>query len=206
MDVTQHEGGRQDGSGQQLGYWRVADGVTVPVPYAEAVAAWRAAAYPLLVEVAGSYRAVITYGELGRAVQDASGIRTRALLQNWIGRVLGGGVVEAHRRGDPPLTSLVVHADDGMVGEGYREVLQVAGLPAAAGEHDREVHAAGSRLACYRKYCASLPAGGGSPALAPRYQDVVSRRRAAAAAERKAPVCPTCSIELPSAGICDTCG
>ncbi|GAA2749950.1 hypothetical protein [Kitasatospora cinereorecta] len=52
------------------------------VGYAEALAAWRAAAYPLLVQVAGRYRAVITYGQLGEAVQEASGIRTRSLLQN----------------------------------------------------------------------------------------------------------------------------
>ncbi|GAA2749948.1 hypothetical protein [Kitasatospora cinereorecta] len=112
---------------------------------------------------------------------------------------------EAHRRNDPPLTALVVHSDDGMVGEGYSEVLKVAGLPAAADAHDREVHAASSRHACYRKYSTSLPADGGSPALAPRYQETVARRRAAAAAVRPAPVCPTCRFQPPATGTCDNC-
>ncbi|MFG2825306.1 hypothetical protein ACGFX4_38495 [Kitasatospora sp. NPDC048365] len=181
-------------------------GAEVAVDFTQAVAAWSAAAYPLLVQVAGTYHAVITYGRLGEAVQDVSGIRTRLLLQNWIGRVLNGVLNEAHRRDDPPLTSLVVRVDDGMVGEGYSEVLRVAGLPAAADAHDREVHAATSRLACYRKYCASLPTDGGQPALAPRYREAISRRRAATTADRPAPVCPTCHVQLPATGICDNCG
>ncbi|MFG2692169.1 hypothetical protein [Kitasatospora sp. NPDC048407] len=195
----------RQGGEQRLGYWRVENGSAVAVGYAEALAAWRAAAYPVLVQVAGRYRAVITYRELGEAVQEASGVRTRALLHNWIGRVLGGVVHEAHRREDPPLTALVVHSTDGMVGEGYNEVLQVAGLPAAADAHDREVHAATSRLACYRAYCTALPADGGSPALAPRYQDTVARRRTAAALRDPVPVCPSCHVQLPATGICDNC-
>ncbi|MFC8617814.1 hypothetical protein ACFT9M_15565 [Micromonospora purpureochromogenes] len=46
---------------------------------------WAPHAYDLLVEVAGRYHAVITYGEVGKEVQDRSGVRTSALLQNWAG-------------------------------------------------------------------------------------------------------------------------
>jgi CubicO group peptidase (beta-lactamase class C family) len=195
----------QQNTQQRHGYWREDNDAPVAVSYAEALAAWSRAAYPILVGVAGHYHAVITYGELGRAVQEASGVHTRALLQNWIGRVLGPVVHAAHHRGDPPLTALVVHTDDGMVGEGYKEVLQVAGLPPAADEHGRELHAANSRLACYRAFCTSMPADGGKPALAPRYQDTITRRHAAAAAQKQAPICPTCRVQLPATGLCDNC-
>ncbi|MFC9324062.1 hypothetical protein [Kitasatospora sp. NPDC057015] len=190
---------------QNYGYWRVTDGSTVAVARADALTSWTEAAYPVLVGVAGSYRAVITYGELAAEVQAASGVRTKALQHNWIGRVLGGVVHEAHRRGDPPLTALVVHAQDGMVGEGYKEVLEVAGEPPAGDELARELHAARARLACYREFCQSLPADGGTAALAPRYESTVARRRAAAAAEKPAAVCPGCSLQLPATGACDFC-
>jgi len=190
---------------QPYSYWRVVDGSAVEVGYADALVAWTGAAYPVLVRVAGGYHAVITYGELAEEVQEASGVRTRALLHNWIGRVLSGVVHEAHRRDDPPLTALVVRTDDGMVGEGYKEVLAIAGEPPLAGEIDRENHAAEARLACYRRFCASLPSDGGRRALAPRYRDTIARRNAAAAAEQKAAICPACFVELPATGICDTC-
>jgi hypothetical protein len=177
----------------------------VEVDHPEALAAWTTTAYPVLMDVARTYHAVITYGELAKAIQEGSGVHTRTLLHNWIGRVLGGIVREAHRIGDPPLTALVVHAVDGMVGEGYREVLQVADLPPASDELDRENHAAQARLECYRKFCTTLPAGGGTAALAPRYQTTIARRRAATTVERPSPLCPGCYVQLPITGICDNC-
>lgn len=184
------------------GYWRETDGSAVAA--LEAHQLWAREAYPQLIGVAGTYHAVITYKELGEAVQKASGVRTSALLQNWIGAVLGRVVREAHRRGDPPLTALVVRTDDGMVGEGYREVLEAAGEPALAEAIDRENHAATARLECYRHFGAALPPDGGVPALAPRLQAAIARRRSREP-EVPAPVCPSCFVQLPATRVCDSC-
>ncbi|MFD3803086.1 hypothetical protein ACFWSF_27350 [Streptomyces sp. NPDC058611] len=164
---------------------------------------WAEEAYAVLVGVAGTYRAVVTYKELGAEIQQRSGIRTDALLHNWIGSVLGKVVREAHGRGDPPLTALVVRSADGMVGEGYREVLELDGQPAVTGIREREQHAAEARLACYRRFGATLPPDGGVPALTPKYQAAVDRERA-----RTAPppaVCTGCFVQLPVTGVCDSC-
>lgn len=185
----------------QHGYWRVSDGT--PVTAAEARETWAREAYPLLVGVARTYHAVITYKELAEKIQESTGIRTRTLLHNWIGTVLSKVVREAHRRGDPQLTALVVHTDDGMVGEGYKEVLEVAGEPPADSVPEREQHAARARLECYRRFGAVLPADGGVPALAPLYQAAVERRRARQ--ERPPRFCPSCFTQLPSTGACDSC-
>ena len=194
---------------QQRGYWRDSDGSPVAVSQAHIV--WTRAAYPALVEVARRYHAVITYAELAEAVQQASGVRTSINHRHWIGKVLALVVREAHRRGDPPLTSLVVHAADGMVGTGYQDVLAVAGQPPIPDEMDREQHAAAARLACYRHFGADLPADGGIPALAPRLKTAATRRStttttAAAPAPRPPAICPTCFLELPATRVCDSCG
>ncbi|MEU7335750.1 hypothetical protein [Streptomyces sp. NPDC007074] len=165
---------------------------------------WAEEAYSVLVGVARSYHAVITYKELGERVQERSGIRTKALLHNWIGSVLGKVVREAHRRGDPPLTALVVHTDDGMVGMGYKEVLEIAGQPPVHEALEREQHAAEARLDCYRSFGAALPPGGGIPALSPKYQAAIERRRVRST--EPPPVCTTCFVQLPATGVCDSCG
>lgn len=166
--------------------------------------AWASEAYAVLVDVARTYHAVITYKELAEEIQHRTGVRTKALLHNWIGSVLGRVVREAHRRGDPPLTALVVRTDDGMVGDGYKEVLEVAGEPPVEDVSEREQHAAGARLDCYRRFGATLPPGGGVPALAPRYQAAIDRRRART--EKPARVCGSCFVQLPATGVCDSCG
>ncbi|WP_446214728.1 hypothetical protein [Micromonospora sp. IBSANI012] len=186
---------------EQRGYWRE-DGE--PISAREAWDIWARHAYPLLIDVARTYHATITYGELRDRLFAASGIRTSALLQNWIGEVLNRVIREARRRGDPPLSALVVRLEDGMVGGGYEEVLRVTGEAAPENEMAREEHAAVSRLACYRQFGAALPAGGGVPALAPRLQVVVQRRRAQAPQPPR-PVCPTCFVQLPMSGPCDSC-
>ncbi|MFD7700331.1 hypothetical protein [Streptomyces caelestis] len=170
----------------------------------EAREAWGAEAYSILVGVAQTYHAVITYKELAEEIQSRTGISTKMLLHNWIGPVLGRVVREAHRRGDPPLTALVVHTDDGKVGSGYKEVLAVAGEALVEDELEREHHAAEARLACYRRFGAILPPDGGVPALAPRLQASIERRRERA--DRPPRVCERCFVQLPSTGICDSCG
>ncbi|MCT9011101.1 hypothetical protein [Streptomyces rhizosphaerihabitans] len=170
----------------------------------EAREAWAGEAYEVLMGVAGTYHAVITYKELAEEIQHRTGVRTKALLHNWIGSVLGRVVREARRRGDPPLIALVVRSSDGMVGDGYKEVLEVAGEPPVEGVLEREQHAAGARLACYRHFGATLPLDGGVPALAPRYQAAIERRRASI--EKPPQVCGRCFVELPTTGVCDSCG
>lgn len=85
---------------------------------------WAQEAYSVLLGVARSYHAVITYKELGTEVQERSGIHTRAPLQYWIGSVLGKVVHEARRRGDPLLTALVVHSDEGWWARATRKFLR----------------------------------------------------------------------------------
>lgn len=187
----------------QRGYWRSSDGSLVTGREAHEI--WAREVYPLLADVASTYHAVITYKELGERAQEASGVRTSVLLHNWIGAVLGRVVREAHRCGDPPLTALVVHSDDGMVGDGYKEVLEVAGEPPAEDALERENHAAAARLACYRRFGAALPPGGGAPALAPRLQETIARRRSRSGGTPPR-MCPTCFIQLPATGVCDACG
>ena len=112
------------------GTYRVSDGSRVE--FAAALAAWTAAAaVPLLERVARTYHARISYKDLGEEVQQATGIRTRVLLMNWIGQVLGGVSRISHRRGQPMLSALCVHSD-GTVGEGYGQaILENYGGPAA---------------------------------------------------------------------------
>ncbi|WP_346533419.1 hypothetical protein [Micromonospora sp. DPT] len=183
------------------GYWRDSGDA---VGAEEAWNIWAPHAYDLLMEVAGRYQEVITYGEVGKEVQDRSGVRTSALLQNWIGAVLGRVVHRAHRQAHPPLTALVVHKDDGKVGVGYAEVLQMAGQPPVEDEMERERHAASARLDCYRYFHASgLPADGGKPALAPRLEQAVRRQHSTVPQPR--PTCGRCGIQLPVSGACDYC-
>ncbi|MFD7276674.1 hypothetical protein ACFV80_06365 [Streptomyces sp. NPDC059862] len=166
--------------------------------------AWAREAYSVLVDVAKTYHAVITYKELAEEIQSRTGIRTKTLLHNWIGPVLAKVVRETHRRGDPHLTALVVHTDDGKVGSGYQDVLAVAGEPPVEDELERERHAAQARLDCYRRFGATLPPGGGEPALTPRLQATVDRRRDRA--EKPVKLCDRCFVQLPTTGVCDSCG
>ena len=170
---------------------------TSAVPYAVAVEAWSQAALPVLLHTARVYNGVITYKELGEAVQQHTGIRTRVLLMNWIGQVLESVAAECHRRGELQLTALCVH-QDGTVGAGYAGAVgrYGGGVP-----DDPEVHAAEVRLACYRKYASDVPSDGGRAQLT---RQEAARRRAAAPPP-PVQLCPVHHIALPRTGICDEC-
>ena len=58
----------------------------------ESRAAWVAAARPVLIETARSYRAVVTHKELAEAVQERSGIHTEQRVHYWIDDILGRSV------------------------------------------------------------------------------------------------------------------
>ena len=181
---------------RQGGTFRESDGT--PVLWADAMALWVPLAHEELMRTAGRYNEVITYGELAKQVQAASGVRTRKLLPNWIGYLLEQVAQLAADIGEPPLTALCVH-QDGTIGAGYeRAPRSVEDIPGT----DIEVYAAEHRLLCYRRYAADLPEDGGRPTLTPA--EAARRRKAQAPAP--APVCPEHHLQLSVTGVCDLCG
>lgn len=166
---------------------------------------WAEAAYDILGGIAGHYNAVVEYTQLGEQIQERSGVATRMAVRNWIGGALELVADRCVREGVPPLTSLVVRRDNGMVGEGYQVVLTATGAAPIEDVMKREKHAAQSRLECYQwANAAGLPADGGRPALTPKL--AASAARKAKANPPPAKVCPTCNMALLPIGVCDTCG
>ena len=104
------------------------------------------------METAGRCNPVITYSELAEEVQRRSSLRTKSQMRNWIGALLADLVKVNRVRNEPPLTSLVVHKDDGQVGVGYDEVLRVAGETPISDPLERENHGAVARLVCCRRW------------------------------------------------------
>lgn len=189
------------GDGRAADEWREAAEVGMET----ARSSWALAAREVLIETAGRYHSTVTYKELATAVQQRTGIRTRQLVQHWIGNVLARVAHECARRVEPNLPSLCVDSG-GSVGEGYRVAVE-ANWAAFPGDSDE--HAARERLACHSFFGASdLPADGGVPALTKQLTAVRDRARKVAARERDArprPTCPTCSMVLPATGVCDDC-
>lgn len=170
----------------------------------EAKGAWATAAGDVLTEVASHYGAVVTYAELADQVQLRTRLRTRSHSRNWIGGVLAAVVTRCKATGLPPLTSLVVHRAD----------LEV------------EESTVRARLACYRQFADDVPA-----AVVAEAEATAASERAAAdeAARARAPkprrerasgtraprapkreeeppkICPTCFVQLPASGVCDSC-
>jgi hypothetical protein len=179
------------------GTYRVTDGARVQ--FADALAAWIPFAYDELLATARKYNSHVTYLELSGRVQELSGIRTRMLLTNWIGKLLEQVAARAKTNGEPPLTSLCVH-QDGTIGPGYARAPK-SGV-STPGE-DIEYCAAQHRLLCYQKYAANLPTDGGHPALT----KAEAQRRARKAAQEPIhrALCPVHFIELPASGRCDYC-
>ena len=101
------------------GTYRVADGSYVD--YSAAIAAWTAAALPVLERVAGTYQATISYQQLGDEVQGATGIHTRVLPMNWLGHACRG-IARIASPGPAMLSALCVHSDR-TVGHGYGKAI-----------------------------------------------------------------------------------
>jgi hypothetical protein len=180
------------------GTWRdVAD-----VGTEEARVEWAEAARTVLIETAGTYRAVLLFKELAAEVQYRTGVRTKQPNHYWISDVLSRVSRECAARDEPLLSTLCVNAE-GSVGPAYGELVrELTGEEAA----DPDQHAAEQRLACYRRYDAvGLPADGGSPALAPKLSDSRSRARKAARLAKPVATCPKCMMALLPTGVCDTC-
>src|SRR4051794_9045691 len=135
------------------GTWHDSDPKT-KVDWDVAVKAWVQATQPILERVAATYGSSITYERLADQLFDQTGYRTRMLLSNWIGKVLGDVQTATLADGKPPLTSLVVRAATGGVGKGYINHAHPKGFTTLA---ECEKAAAVDRLTCYRKYCAHVP-------------------------------------------------
>lgn len=174
---------------------------------------WAKSAYLILRDdVASRYHATITYTDLAERVQKHSGIVAKGPSRHWIGKVLGLVSRVCQHNEDPPLAALVVHKTDGMVGAGYDLVLKLAGKPALEDPQQREAHAAESRLECYRRFGATIPANGGTPGYSTIYSEKAARAAQRAARppkpeENARPLkfCPTCFVALPATGVCDEC-
>mgnify|MGYP000845656168 CR=1 FL=1 len=174
-----------------------------PVGINEGRPGWALAAFEILTRVAGSYNGLITYSELADEVQRSSGLFTRSPQRNWIGKVLADVAHRCHSEQLPALSALVVHKHDGQVGDGYAEVLHIAGIDQIDDRLEREEHAAISRLECYRHWCDNVPVDAKprlSPILEQRVSRVAPRREAL-----RGDVCSRCFIEMPISGLCASC-
>jgi len=184
------------------------------------------AARDLLIEVAGTYRATVTYRQLAVDVQKRAGVRVGS-TPGWLVEVLAMVGRVCHRLAEPPLTSLVVNHADGTVGPPYDEALRTAGLT-VSGADAREDAAAAGRLECYRRYAPHVPpdavptrvtaqAAQRTPRLATgarsrpaakasRPLDATKPRRAVD--DQRAPfvVCSSCFLQTPPGAECQNCG
>jgi len=135
------------------GTWHDSD-PTTKVAWPVAVAAWEQATEAILERVAATYGGSITYEQLAHQLFDETGYRTRMLLGQWIGQVLGPVQAATLTDGKPPLSSLVVRATTGGVGDGYVNHEHPEGFASFA---ERQHAAAVDRLTCYRTYCDDVP-------------------------------------------------
>lgn len=177
---------------------RDADGVAVPRP--QALQELAVAAREVLIGVARRYHATITYKDLADQVEDAAGIRLTQLFRNWLSEVLYL-VAAAKEHPEPELTSLVVYATTGGVGDGFGNVMD---------EHDvssLDDRAALERLRCYQFFEApDLPADGGVPAPSPAEARYRQQQRKRAAKDTPRAPCPRCGAWKPLAlEFCEDC-
>lgn len=181
------------------GLWREASDVGADA----ARDAWAGAARPVLLDVARDYHSVIRYKELADEVQRQSGIRTKQLIQHWIGDVLERVALDCKDRAEPILTSLVVDSS-GSVGNGYASAVRTV---TGATPTDADDHAAEERLRCHRHFEApDLPTDGGAPALTPQMTRRRKRTHRQSTPPPRPKICLTCYIQLPSSGLCQNCG
>ena len=121
-----------------------------------ALDAWEPHAVAFLTDTARTYNGVVTYKQLGEAVQEQSGIRHKGLLTNWIGSLLARDIDHCVRADTPQLSALCVK-ENGTVGEGYRHTLLAAGSRVDELTRDQlDDHAAHMRRECYRHFGAGL--------------------------------------------------
>ena len=183
---------------------------TRKVDWPVAVAAWVDATEGILERVAAVYGGSITYEQLAEQLFDTTGYRTRMMLGHWIGQVLGPVQAATLTDGKPPLSSLVVRAGTGGVGDGYVNHEHPEGFVSFA---ERQRAAAVDRLTCYRTYCDHVPQNA-VPQMTRLYlAKQTGRPEPRSPARRPLPprlpspprTCTTCFTALPATGRCDYC-
>lgn len=189
------------------GTWHESD-PTQKVDWQVAVAAWARAAGGILEGVAATYGGSITYDQLAQLLFDNTGYRTRSLLANWIGQVLGPVQAATLTESKPPLSALVVRAGTGGVGDGYVNHDHPEGFASFA---ERQHAAAADRLTCYRTYCDHVPED-----AAPQMTSLFIARKTSLYGVKQTPpkkaapppprTCPVHNMVLPVSGRCDYCG
>ncbi len=115
------------------------------VPFQEALDAWARVARAFLIDTARTRGTTTTYGDLAEHVQAVTGITHGAMIQNWIGDVLGLVGEEAERRSEPHLASLCT-SKEGHVRGGYPYA------PDFYSQEDRDALAAQHREECYARF------------------------------------------------------
>ncbi|WP_283608569.1 hypothetical protein [Mycolicibacterium poriferae] len=176
----------------------------------DAYDAWEPFAVEILLSAARRYHGFVTYTQLADYVKDKTGITHNALVQNWVGHVLGRVIKVCTASGWPQLTSLCV-TSDGTVGPGYKFALVAAEKNRQNGDgepslDDLDDHAAKERFECYKFFGAELPPDGGRPALTPKAQASREYKRAQAKRDEPPKFCPEHPwITLPTNGVCDDC-
>jgi len=188
------------------GTWHDSD-PTKKVDWQVAVAAWARAAEGILEGVAATYGGSITYDQLAQQLFDKTGYRTRSLLANWIGQVLGPVQAATLTEGKPPLSALVVRAGTGGVGDGYVNHEHPEGFASFV---ERQRAAAADRLTCYRTYCDHVPED-----AAPQMTSLfIAKNTSLYGVKKTAPkkaapppprTCPVHNMVLPASGRCDDC-
>ncbi len=200
--------------------YRTDDGTAIDD--AAALEAWSRAGRPVLVQVARRYGALMAPSSFAEEVQAFSGVRTREDAAQWVDDVLDAVGAECIARGEPLLSAFCVRPD-GRIGPRYEELARSMDGRAA---NDVELHAATQRLEAHRCHGAVLPVDGGRPVLPrqlPKVTASAPTRSASTGARARSPrpkaaaprkpktaeipraVCPTCFLQLPVTGRCDTC-
>lgn len=174
------------------------------VSMSDAINVWAPHAVDLLRHTAKQYNAVVTYKQLGDAVQSQSGVRHDGLLTNWIGSLLARVIELCTEEQIPQLGALCVK-EDGTVGDGYRHAAIASGESSEMDLDQLDDHAAMTRLECYRYFGANLPPGGGEPRLTARAKAARDRKTQEAKKLEPPKLCPTCFTVLPVTGVCDNC-
>jgi hypothetical protein len=140
------------------------------LPHQQKLHIWAEEAVRILSEeVATQYGGYITYTQLAERVVENTGRTTRMQQRYWIGNVLGKVLQRCRRRRLPALSSLVVRADTGMVGEGFGYWLELTGEPPQETKIGLEYVAAAERLKCYRACGADVPENA-TPRFTPVYE------------------------------------
>lgn len=184
------------------GPFRTADGSHVP--FSEAKLEWAHVGYDRLVDVARDPLGLAEYQALADEMVERSGISTRTLMPQWIGRPLWLIALACHQNGEPDLTSLVVGAKGHLVKDGHAAVYELRGEPAPA---DLQARAAAEREACHRHYRDNEPVGWHPDTVTYQPQPVRKRPPRRETREEIPPVlCTTCHTALPANGECYYCG